>query len=50
VTKRFDLTVFFALLGSVGAEAACRTLMRFTPGLALSYICDKNIFVKLTPK
>ena len=27
-----DLTVFFALLGSAHVKAACRTLIKFTPG------------------
>jgi len=27
-----DLTVFFALLGSVRVKATCKTLMKLTPG------------------
>ena len=30
--KLLDLTVFFALLGSLCVKAACRTLMKLTPG------------------
>jgi hypothetical protein len=29
-----DLTVFFALSGSAGVKAACRMLMKLTPGIA----------------
>ena len=31
--KLLDLTVFFALLGSGSVKAACRMLMKLTPGV-----------------
>jgi len=34
--KTVTLLVFFAHLGYVSAKAACRTLMKLTPG------CEKN--------
>jgi len=33
--KTENLTVFFALLGSAPLKAACRALMKLTPGLSL---------------
>jgi len=32
IKKTDDLTVFFRLSGSVHAKAACRMLMKLTPG------------------
>ena len=37
--KLLDLTVFFALLGSAGAKAAHRTLMKSTPGSIRLFVC-----------
>ena len=36
--KLLDLTVFFALLGSSSVKAACRMLMKLTPGFYLTNI------------
>ena len=33
--KLFDLTVFFALLGSTHEKAACKLLVKLTPGYKL---------------